>query len=71
MKELIRSNDLVFLSWLEAALSGAGIEAIIFDQYASAVEGSVGPVPRRVMVHEEDFARARWILSTERPEIAS
>ncbi len=71
MKELTRTNDLVFLSWLEATLAGAGIEAIVFDQYASAIEGPVGPVPRRVMVHEEDFTRAQWILANERPGIAS
>jgi hypothetical protein len=68
MKELIRSNDLVLISWLQATLADAGIETIVFDQYASAVEGSVGPIPRRVMVHEDDFSRARWIFETQKPE---
>ena len=62
MRELIRTNDPVFLSWIEATLAGAGIDAIIFDQYTSAVEGSIGALPRRVMVHEEDLERARRIL---------
>jgi hypothetical protein len=70
MKELIRSNDIVFLSWLRATLEEAGIETLVFDQYASAIEGSIGPIPRRVMVHEDDFSRARWILDTEKPGIA-
>ena len=70
MKELIRTNDIVLISWLQATLQGDGIEAVIFDQYASAVEGQVGPVQRRVMVLDEDFARAQWIMNHERPELA-
>ena len=66
MKELLRSNDLVFLSWLEATLIEAGIEPIVFDQYASAIEGPVGPVQRRVMVHDDDLPRAQWIINTGR-----
>ena len=57
-------------SWLQATLAGDGIEAVIFDQYASAVEGQVGPVQRRVMVLDEDFDRAQWILNHERPQPA-
>ena len=64
MKELIRTNDPVFLSWLQAALSDAGIEAMVFDQYTSAIEGSIGALPRRVMVLEDDLARAQQIINT-------
>ena len=70
MKELIRTNDIVLISWLQATLAGDGIEAVIFDQYASAVEGQVGPVQRRVMVLDEDFDRAQWIMNHERPQPA-
>ena len=70
MKELIRTNDIVLISWLQATLQGDGIEAVVFDQYASAVEGQVGPVQRRVMVLDEDFARAQWIMNHERPRPA-
>jgi hypothetical protein len=69
MKELIRTNDIVFISWLQATLAEAGIETVVFDQYASAVEGQVGPIQRRVMVLDEDFPRAQWILKRERPEV--
>jgi len=69
MKELIRSNNIVFISWLQATLAEAGIETVVFDQYASAVEGQVGPIQRRVMVLDEDFSRAQWILKRERPEV--
>ena len=65
MKELLRSNDLVLLSWVEATLQDAGIEAFLFDQYASAIEGPVGPVQRRVMVHDDDLSKAQWIINVE------
>jgi hypothetical protein len=68
MKELIRTNDIVLISFLEARLAEDGIAAVIFDQYASAVDGQVGPIQRRVMVLDEDFPRAHWILKRERPE---
>ena len=65
MRELIRTNDIVLISFLEAKLAEDGIEAVIFDQYASAIEGQVGPIQRRVMVLDEDFPRAQWILKRE------
>ena len=58
MKEVLRTNDLVLLSYASHVLSEAGIEALVFDAHMSAVEGSIGAFPRRLMVPEEDFARA-------------
>jgi hypothetical protein len=71
MKELVRTNDAVFLSWLRATLADAGIEAFVFDQFTSAIEGSIGALPRRVMVDDDDFERARYIMRTEGPESGS
>ena len=62
MKELIRTNDPVFLSWIQATLAEEGVETVIFDQYTSAVEMTLKALPRRVMVLDEDFERARRIL---------
>ena len=62
MKELIRTNDPVLLSWIQATLADEGIEAVIFDQYMSAVEGSIGAFPRRVMVLDRDLERAQRAL---------
>ncbi|MBT5414188.1 MAG: DUF2007 domain-containing protein [Rhodospirillaceae bacterium] len=62
MRELIRSNDPVFLSWLVAVLAGEGIDAVVLDAHTSILEGSIGAIPRRVMVVREDFARARRLL---------
>ncbi len=62
MKELLRSNDAVRLSFVEATLKAAGIEAILLDQHTSIVEGSIGAIQRRIMVPEEQLARARTLL---------
>ncbi len=62
MRTLTRSNDLVRLSFLRALLRDAGIESVLLDQNASAVEGSIGAVPRRLMVRAEDHAGARRVL---------
>jgi hypothetical protein len=62
MIELIRTNDLVLISAVEAMLAAQGIEVFVADQFASAVEGSLGFLPRRVLVQEDEAARARRLL---------
>ncbi len=63
MFELVRTNDLVRLSWLVALLADAGIDAIVLDGHTSAIEGSIGAIPRRLVVPEEDAASARRVLA--------
>lgn len=63
MIELVRSNDLVFLSWLLAALRQEGIEALVLDAHASAADGSIPAIPRRVVVDEADEVAARRVLA--------
>ncbi len=62
MKELLRSNDLVYLSYVTHLLSEEGVEHVLLDAYTSAVEGSIGAIPRRLMVENGDIERARRIL---------
>jgi hypothetical protein len=62
MRELLRTNDPVLISWLQALLADAGIEAVVLDHHTSVVEGSIGAIPRRVMVLDEDHAAARRIV---------
>ena len=62
MKELFRTNNLVILSWASAMLSGENIETIVFDAHTSILEGSIGALPRRLMVAERDHARACHLL---------
>jgi hypothetical protein len=63
MKELLRTNDIVRLSWAQALLRDAGIESVVLDQHTSLVEGSIGAIPRRLMVAERDHARARALVA--------
>jgi hypothetical protein len=65
MTELLKSNDIVFISYVMHVLSDAGIEAMVFDEHMSAVEGSIGALPRRIMVGEEDLERARILLGKD------
>jgi len=62
MIELIRTNDLVLISAVEALLAGQGIAVFVADQFASAIEGSLGFLPRRVLVQADDAALARRLL---------
>ena len=62
MKELLRTNDPVRLSWLQALLRDAGIESLILDHHTSLVEGSIGAIPRRLMVAAADHRRAVLVL---------
>jgi hypothetical protein len=62
MRELFRTNDPVRLSWAEALLAAAGIEAVVLDTHTSIIEGSIGAIPRRLMVIDEDHARAARLL---------
>lgn len=63
MKELVRTNDWVRLSWIEALLNAAGIETLVFDTHASIIEGSIGAIERRLMVEDADHERALAVLA--------
>ncbi len=67
MKELLRSNNFVYLSFAEAVLKEAGVAVLVFDSHMSVMEGSLGVLPRRLMVADDDFARARKILADAEP----
>jgi hypothetical protein len=63
MQELVRTNDMVLVSAVGALLDGAKIRHLVFDQNMSVLEGSLGVLPRRVLVAEDDFAAARRVLT--------
>ena len=70
MIELLRTNDLVLLTFASHVLNEAGIAHVIFDSHMSAVEGSIGILPRRLMVGADDLAAARQVLEREGCNIA-
>ena len=54
MRELVRTNDMVLVSAIGALLDGANIHHLVLDQNMSIIEGSLGVLPRRILVHEDD-----------------
>ncbi|MDB6176766.1 DUF2007 domain-containing protein [Paracoccus sp. Z330] len=62
MKEVLRSTDPVRLSRVLDLLEAEGIAAFEMDQHMSVLEGSIGILPRRVMVADRDAFMARAIL---------
>jgi hypothetical protein len=62
MRELLLTNDLVVLSFVQSLLGEAGIACVVFDQNMSFAEGSIGVFPRRLMVAEDDWATAARIM---------
>ena len=62
MIELTRTNDAVFLSWLTMRLEEEDVDAVVLDTHTAIAEGSIGAIQRRVMVADDDLARARFVL---------
>jgi Putative prokaryotic signal transducing protein len=62
VRELVRSNDTVLISAIEALLRAADIPHLTLDQYMSVLEGSLGVLPRRIQVAEKDVDSARRLL---------
>lgn len=62
MVELLRTNDMVLISALEAELAAHGVHAVVLDAHMSVLEGSIGVLPRRLMVAEGDAFLARRIV---------
>ncbi|TMV36703.1 DUF2007 domain-containing protein [Thioclava sp. BHET1] len=62
MKELLRTNDPTIIAYASALLQGEGIAAFQMDVHMSVLEGSLGVLPRRLMVHERDLFLARAVL---------
>jgi hypothetical protein len=60
--ELFRSNDAVLMTFVDALLNEAGIEHAIVDQNMSIMEGSIGILPRRMLVARHQHENARRIL---------
>jgi hypothetical protein len=63
LRELVRTNDIVLVSAIGALLDGANIDHLIADQNMSIIEGSLGILPRRILVHDDDMHAARQVLA--------
>lgn len=63
MKELLRSNDAVLLSYVSSLLEEDAIGFMVADANMSVLEGSLGVLPRRILVESDKIERARKILT--------
>lgn len=77
MRELLRTTNLVRLSWVQALLAESNIHAVVLDSHMSVLEGSANAIPRRLAVSDEDYAAAVRVLEEsgelggKRPERAT
>ena len=62
MHVVLVTNDLVRLSFLTCLLRDAGVEAVVLDNQVSTLEGSIGAIPRRLVVASEDSVQAMRVL---------
>ena len=70
VRAILKTNDPILLNFAEALLADAGIETVVFDSHMSIMDGSMGFMPRRLMVADEDFARAALVLKEALPDQA-
>jgi hypothetical protein len=63
MKELLRTNDPTVIAYATALLKGEGIDCFAMDVHMSVLEGSIGILPRRLMVRDRDLFMARAIMA--------
>jgi len=63
LRELVRTNDAVLISAIEALLNGADIPHLVVDRNISVLEGSIGAFQRRILVGEDEIAAARKLLA--------
>jgi hypothetical protein len=68
MRAVLKTIDPVVLDFAANVLSQEGIESVVFDTHASVMDGSMGFLPRRLMVRDEDFDRAYGLLREAVPD---
>ena len=62
MEELLRTNDITVIAYAKAILSRSRIDAFELDVNMSVLEGSIGILPRRLMVRSDDLIKARQLM---------
>ena len=62
MKILVKTNELIFLSWVKHQLNQNNIKFLVFDEFISSTEGNINAFPIRVLVSENDYERAKKLI---------
>ncbi len=68
MRAVLKTNNAVILSYAAHVLAEARVEHVIFDENASVMDGSMGFLPRRLMVLDEDYATGERLQCAAVPE---
>ena len=68
MRAVLKSNNPVTLSYAVHILEAEGIGHVLFDENASVMDGSMGFLPRRLMVLDEDYDKAERLLRAAVPD---
>ncbi len=62
MREILKTNNPVELSFAKAVLDEAGIVSVVFDAEMSVMDGSLGILPRRLMVADAEADDAQALI---------
>ena len=71
MREILRTNDIVYISWVTRVLEDSGIKLFTLDNHMSVLGGSAGAISRRLMVADSEFGQARELIEMAERERAS
>ena len=63
MQILIRSNDIIYLTWVKSILSHNNIEFIVLDESMASTEGNISAIPVRILVDANDLKKATYLIS--------
>jgi hypothetical protein len=62
MVEILRTNDVVTIGFVQSLLEHADIPVLVADGHMSVLEGSIGAFPRRLLVPDDHAAQARRLI---------
>ena len=63
MQILIRSNDIIYLTWVKSILSHNNIEFFVLDESMASTEGNISAIPIRILVDDDDLKKAMYLIS--------
>tara|TARA_Y100000287_G_C14060509_1_gene275756 strand:+ start:70 stop:285 length:216 start_codon:yes stop_codon:yes gene_type:complete len=63
MQILIRSNDIIYLTWVKSVLSHNNIEFFVLDESMASTEGNISAIPVRILVDDNDLKKAKYLIS--------
>ena len=63
MQILIRSNDIIYLTWVKSILSHNNIEFFVLDESMASTEGNISAIPVRILVDDDDLKKAKYLIS--------